>query len=712
MKSLFLFSIFLIFTINPARSEEDLYIDDENYTRSKIVISPFRVEQSYRDSPSAVTSLTYEYLKQHGVTSITEAMRLVPGMQLTYKNSFINVNYHGTNGLQPRRMNLLIDGISVYKPWLSKIPWTTLPVSIEEIDRIEVIRSPSSATYGPHSTSAVVNIITRHPKNSPNSVQASIDTDNNRNAFARVNFSTGSLNSTISINTSYDGGLDEKENGKSYRSAIRTNRFGLRSSYDISSTSSVLVSYRRVEGMRQVDYITSLQRSNGDINVKDDYFSAIYKTMMGKHNLEFTINYFDARYNQPFDVCVPTPLLLPVTAELYDLNPDYVNTFLSGGGTPSGRTAQDDVALDPLRNKLNSLGDDAYLDTCGTTNRTVQKEERTTFEVVDSYDINESLIIVSNFDYRSEKVESDTYTDSKLLSSDIFALGINAEYKAFDYLTFNAGGYYEWHPDTENILSPRFSTNFHISNNHTIRYSFTQSHRTPDMFEQNTSWRFEVYDLSIDYSQTGLDRLPFYPREESPGDLEPEKIISNEIGYLGHYFEKQLSIDLKFFVDSLYNLISEELQIAEFDPTNEGSVKLKGVDAEVHYRIGSLWNMDFALSHVDNDSDERVEQTQDSRWTGFISTTYMTSDELKSTLAYYGASNPGNQTSFDRYELVFNYTPNSIDGLSITSKVSYTPNPRYDYPRYPNKFGATTNINQLQKDSDKSVLTLAASYNW
>ena len=710
MKSLFLFSIFLIFTINPAHSKEDLYIDDENYTRSQIVISPFRVEQSYRDSPSAVTSLTYEYLKQHGVTSIAEAMRFVPGMQLTYKNSDININYHGTNGLQPRRMNLLIDGISVYRPGHSKIPWTTLPVSIEDIDRIEVIRSPSSATYGPHSTSAVVNIITRHPKNSPNSVQASIDTDNTRNAFARVNFSTGSLNSTISINTDYDQGFDEKEYGENYRSAIRMNKFDLRSSYDISSTSSALVSYDHVVGMRQADSVTKFQTSNADFDIKDDYFSAIYKTMMGKHNLEFAINYLDARYNQPFDVCVPTPLLLPETAKLYDLNPDYVNTLLSDGGIPSGGTAQDNVALSSLLDKLKSLGDDADLDTCGATNQALQ-EERITFEVVDSYNINESLIIVSNFDYRSEKVESDTYTDSKL-SSDIFALGINAEYKAFDYLTFNAGGYYEWHPDTENILSPRFSTNFHISNNHTLRYSFTQSHRTPDMFEQNTYWRYNVSDLSIDYSQTGLDSLPFYPLAKSPGDLESEKIISNEIGYLGHCLEKRLSIDLKFFVDRLYSLISEKLELTDFNPTNKGSVKLKGVDAEVHYRISSSWNMDFALSHVDNDSDERVEQTQNSRWTGFISTTYMTSNELKSTLAYYGASNPGNQTSFDRYELVFNYTPNSIDGLSITSKVSYTPNPRYDYPRYPNKFGATTNINQLQKDSDKSVLTLVASYNW
>ena len=129
-----------------------------------LVITPARLRQSLADVPASVSVITGEMLRQFGIRSVPEALRLVPGMAVTHASGpDYRINYHGTNILSPRRMNVLIDGISVYRPAFSEVIWSQLPVVVEDIDRIEVTRGPNSAAYGPNSMLAVVNIITRHP---------------------------------------------------------------------------------------------------------------------------------------------------------------------------------------------------------------------------------------------------------------------------------------------------------------------------------------------------------------------------------------------------------------------------------------------------------------------------------------------------------------------------------------------------------------------
>jgi iron complex outermembrane receptor protein len=130
-----------------------------------MVITPARLRQSLADVPASVSIITGETLRQYGIRSVAEALRLVPGMAVTHAvGPDYRINYHGTNMLSPRRMNVLIDGISVYRPAFSEVIWTQLPVVVEDIDRIEVTRGPNSAAYGPNSMLAVINIITRNPR--------------------------------------------------------------------------------------------------------------------------------------------------------------------------------------------------------------------------------------------------------------------------------------------------------------------------------------------------------------------------------------------------------------------------------------------------------------------------------------------------------------------------------------------------------------------
>ncbi len=60
-------------------------------------------------------------------------------------------------------MLLLVDGRTEYQDFLGLTLWPALPIGLEEIERIEVIRGPGSALYGANAMLGVINIITRAP---------------------------------------------------------------------------------------------------------------------------------------------------------------------------------------------------------------------------------------------------------------------------------------------------------------------------------------------------------------------------------------------------------------------------------------------------------------------------------------------------------------------------------------------------------------------
>ena len=125
------------------------------------VISPTRLKQTLADTPAPVTVITRLQMHELGVTSIVEALRFVPGMVVApASGNEYRVSFHGTNGVSPRRMQVLIDGMSVFRNSVSIINWETLPVDIEDVERIEVTRAPAGATYGTNSFLSVVNINT------------------------------------------------------------------------------------------------------------------------------------------------------------------------------------------------------------------------------------------------------------------------------------------------------------------------------------------------------------------------------------------------------------------------------------------------------------------------------------------------------------------------------------------------------------------------
>src|ERR1039457_1122065 len=140
-----------------------------------VLITPTRLKQATADIPAAVTLITSDTIRRLGLTRLVDILRLVPGMEVVEADSTdVRVSYHGTNISHPRRMNVLVDGISMYQPALATVDWTSLPIPVGDIDRIEVTRGTDSATYGPDSMLAIINIVSKHPSDAaPLSLTAS-----------------------------------------------------------------------------------------------------------------------------------------------------------------------------------------------------------------------------------------------------------------------------------------------------------------------------------------------------------------------------------------------------------------------------------------------------------------------------------------------------------------------------------------------------------
>ena len=217
-----------------------------------VVLSASRMSQPLDEAPNAMTIIDRDTIKASGFRTIPDLFRLVPGMYVSYFTaSRPIVSYHGTTDDSARRMQVLVDGRSVFLPPLGAVSWEDLPLQIDDIERIEVIRGPAASTYGGNSTQGVINIITRDA-GSVQGVKASVTKGNGGIADASV--STGRHGELIDYRLSAgyrsDDGYDANQYDINY-DTYRTRLVNLRANYHPNGVDSVDFQLGYSEGSRQ-----------------------------------------------------------------------------------------------------------------------------------------------------------------------------------------------------------------------------------------------------------------------------------------------------------------------------------------------------------------------------------------------------------------------------------------------------------------------------
>jgi len=127
------------------------------------ITSVSKREQTLSDAAAAIYVITQDEIRRSGVTSIPEALRLAPGIQVARTNSNRwAISSRGFNDQFSNKLLVLVDGRTVYTPGFSLTYWETQTTLLEDVDRIEVIRGPGATLWGANAVNGVVNIITKH----------------------------------------------------------------------------------------------------------------------------------------------------------------------------------------------------------------------------------------------------------------------------------------------------------------------------------------------------------------------------------------------------------------------------------------------------------------------------------------------------------------------------------------------------------------------
>jgi iron complex outermembrane recepter protein len=145
----------------------DLTTKDLDELMNIEVTSASRKEEKLFEIPAAVYVITQEDIRRSGLTSIPEILRMVPGLNVARINeSTWAISTRGFNHRFANKMLVLIDGRSVYTPLFSGVFWNAQDVVIEDIERIEVIRGPGGTLWGANAVNGIINIITKHARDS------------------------------------------------------------------------------------------------------------------------------------------------------------------------------------------------------------------------------------------------------------------------------------------------------------------------------------------------------------------------------------------------------------------------------------------------------------------------------------------------------------------------------------------------------------------
>lgn len=124
---------------------------------------------------AAAYVLTGEDIQRAGVTTIADALRMVPGVQVARvdSNSWA-ISIRGFNSALANKLLVLVDGRSIYNPVFGGTLWEAHDLMLEDIERIEVIRGPGGTIWGANAVNGVINILTKNSRDTQGTLASAL----------------------------------------------------------------------------------------------------------------------------------------------------------------------------------------------------------------------------------------------------------------------------------------------------------------------------------------------------------------------------------------------------------------------------------------------------------------------------------------------------------------------------------------------------------
>jgi iron complex outermembrane receptor protein len=620
---------------------DDLFLDSEPLPQ---VLTATRLKQSPAAVPGSMTVIDSALIHATGARDISELLRLVPGMMVgNISGNQAAVNYHGTNATEARRMQVLIDGRSVYRAGLATVDWSDIPVAMEDIERIEVFRGPNTVSYGANALMAVVNIITRRPADSLGTRMKVTRGQRGINDFYAsqgLGWEDGDMR--LSLSGQQDDGFDTDRTGADYHDSRRLDRFNLAVSQSLDERQSLDWQVNAKDGTNQRPYtyrpvFPGITRAGNDSDVTaKDYAGSLRWNLdiNPDHSLyiQGSAQHWDRQ--QTWRACDAEISFSPQLTELWQLNPNYTErlarniTRFTDRGAPAGTPAEQALAnqvLDQWRNGANQT-------VCGDIDQST-RETRYDLELQDTLSLADNLRLVSGMNYRYDRADSETYFNGTLDDRTWRVFG-QVEWRASEHWLLQGGAMFE---DTQLIgssLTPRVAVNYLINPRHGLRAVYSEAIRSPDMFENNVNWSYQVTNLRP--GAFGQSSARYFVKTRGPGDLDQEHMRSRELGYNGYFPEAGLALDVKLFHDEITGMISEPLRNNQYIASNANKERFSGAETQLDWRVGSFDRLRLTYAYVDADASNPLDARQTANNSGSAGWLRDWGRGWNSALFYYG----------------------------------------------------------------------------
>nr|WP_209435527.1 TonB-dependent receptor [Pseudomonas parafulva] len=629
---------------------DDLFID----TDLPQVLTATRLKQSPAAVPGSMTVLDSALIHASGARDVPELLRLVPGMMIGYgAGNQPTVNYHGSNVNDARRMQVLIDGRSVYRAGLATVDWSDIPLAIEDIERIEVFRGPNTVSYGANALMAVVNILTRRPADSHGTrlkITRGQDGINDFYASQGLGWDGGDLR--LSMSGLQDDGFDKNQYGQDYRDSRRLTRFNLSVSHSLAPDQTLDWQLAAKEGSNQRPYtykpvfpFVTGRGDNADLDAKDYAGSLRWSIDFNpEHSLyvQGSAQQFDRQ--QVWRACDATLAFSPELTRLWQLDPNYAERVARNANNPPNSR---DPVLQGLRNQIKSQWDNGgSREVCGDVDQST-RETRYDLEIQDTLSLTDSLRLLSGLNYRYDRADSQTYFNGRL-DDRTWRLFGQLEWRADEHWILQGGAMFENSQLSGTSLTPRVAVNYLITPRQGLRAVYSEAVRSPDMFENNVNWSYTVRNLTPNV--LGLRDGEYFVKTRGPGNLDQERMRSRELGYNGFFSDLDLNLDVKLFHDEITGMISEPLKNNQYIASNANRARFSGSETQLDWRLSPRDRLRVSYAYVDawaSNPDDRRLSAHNSGSVGWLRDW---GSGWSSALFYYG-DDALNQYRYERVDL-------------------------------------------------------------
>ena len=178
---------------------------EEPHKLEKIVVTPSRITTPYANNPRSMDVLDNDMIAMSSYDAIADIIGNVGGVDIRRRGPEgvqSDVNIRGANF---EENTVMIDGVRIDDPQTGHYTMD-LPITRADVDRVEILKGPASSVYGPNSFGGVINIITKKPKETKISIDASGGSFDYFNTMLSAAFPLGALGNRFSIEESRSTG--------------------------------------------------------------------------------------------------------------------------------------------------------------------------------------------------------------------------------------------------------------------------------------------------------------------------------------------------------------------------------------------------------------------------------------------------------------------------------------------------------------------------